>query len=159
MTIEETQARIKELEAELKQLKRQKLNSSIKEEFKEEFPFVVNMAEDPRADMCRALSLLVRQTCFQCEKITDRKLSRAKAYMTISVKEMTVEQINKYKEIVKRILEVIADYQILTTPTMFIERTAELTTRNDLVDELSHTQENIFSDDDFSAVDYIRRFK
>lgn len=159
MTIEETRARIKELEAEIKKLKRQKLNLSIKEEFKEEFPFVVNMAEDPRADMCRALSLLVRQTCFQCEKITDRKSRYDKAYMTISLKEMTVEQVNKYTEIVKRILEVLADYQILTSPNFYTEKTAELSTRNDLVEELSHTQENIFSDDDFSVSDYVRRFK
>lgn len=159
MTIEETQARIKELEAEIKKLKRQKLNLSIKEEFKEEFPFVVNMAEDPRADMCRALSLLVRQTCFQCEKITDRKFRNDKVYMTISVKEMTVEQVNKYTEIVKKILEVLADYQILTSPNFYTEKTAEVSTRNDLVEELSYTKENIFSDDDFSVSDYVRRFK
>ena len=118
MNTNQIEARIKNLEAELKRLNSLKGNLRIEDEFAETFPFVKNMLETPQnTNACITLSILIRQICFPpVEKKSRHRYNHEETTIlgTIPIDGMTVEQRETYSEIVRKVLDVLKDYEILS---------------------------------------------
>lgn len=119
MNEQEMLDRIAQLESELEQIKNKKRKVSIIDAFSEKYPWVKRMRY--RAGATDTLSKLVRSVCFpEIEKdhmhnYRNGHVAKMKYDYIIQTKDMTDEEKGRFLEIVGRILEVLDDYETIST--------------------------------------------
>lgn len=123
MSEKELMARIAELEAENRELKKtvdeigkKKQSAYIKVEFGSKYPWVKHMGDNHR----NALSAMVRATCFpKVQKMRshtwhDGDKTKTKSNYILTTREMTDEQVERYYEICGKLLAVLNEYEVVT---------------------------------------------